>query len=118
MLTGCEELSLDKSEAQSMNSALKEVARHYPTQIDPKKLAIANLVVVLGGIYGTRAVAIRTRLKNEAKNRPQNVRPMVVQQRPQAATGTESRGQAKQPEPEQLLPSQIWNEPAAEFTNA
>lgn len=62
-----QELAIDPKEAKSMADAIKEVAKYYPVAFDPKKLAIFNLVVVCGGIYGLRAMAYNNRMKEESK---------------------------------------------------
>jgi hypothetical protein len=57
------ELDLDKVEAANLAEAVAEVARHYPTTIDPKVLAWVNLTMVAGMVYGPRFWAIRARTK-------------------------------------------------------
>lgn len=68
------ELELTKEEGGRLTRAVKEVAKHYNVAMDPKKLAIFQLVAVAGGIYGPRAVAIYRRSNRQ---RPQliNIEP-------------------------------------------
>lgn len=53
------ELELEKDEAKKLSDAIKEVTKFYPVALDPKKVAIANLLITAGGIYGTRILAYR-----------------------------------------------------------
>jgi len=62
-----EELALDESEAKAQADAYRELAKYYNFYIDPKKMAMIQLAAVLGKHYGTRAVAIYSRLKAEAE---------------------------------------------------
>lgn len=59
------ELALDPVEAKSLAEATAQVAAYYPVSIDHKTLAWANLIMVAGAIYGTRAIAIHTRKKRD-----------------------------------------------------
>jgi len=63
------ELDLDKSEAAHLAEAVAEVARHYPTTIDPRVMAWVNLTMVAGMVYGPRFYAIRARAKSNAPAR-------------------------------------------------
>jgi len=69
--------------------------------IDPKKLAIANLVILAGGIYAPRVMAYRQRRRTETRR--------TVEMRPREAAAPEK------PEGGALLtPSQFWPEAAAD----
>lgn len=59
------ELAIDQKEAKLLADAIQGVAEHYPMVIDPKYAAIANLVMVGIGIYGTRVFAYSNRIKRE-----------------------------------------------------
>ncbi len=72
-----ESLELDAGEAKKLADAIRDVQKHYPTVIDPKKVAVANLFLVAGGIYGTRIVAAYNNKKKEAP--VQQVTPPNVQ---------------------------------------
>jgi hypothetical protein len=52
------ELEIDKQEAQLVAEAVKELAKHYPVGMDPKKIAWANLIAALGTVYGPRVMVI------------------------------------------------------------
>jgi len=53
-----DELELSDDEARKLTRAVREVGKHYNFSVDPKKVAIGQLMMVAGGIYGPRAVAI------------------------------------------------------------
>lgn len=76
------ELALTEGEAQSMASAVANVARHYPTQIDPRVLDWSNLIMCLGMAYGPRLYNIRERQEQERRQRRASV--------PQGATGVQT----------------------------
>ena len=57
------EVAIEKSEAEKLSAAIKDVGKYYAMEFDPKKVAIANLLAVAGGIYGTRFVAYRLKKK-------------------------------------------------------
>lgn len=63
------ELALDNSESRPLAEAVKAVADFYPTTIDPKIIAWANLGAACGMIYGPRIFAIRARHQAEAAER-------------------------------------------------
>lgn len=92
------ELAINPEEAKRMGDAIKEVAVHYPIGLDPKKLALANLAFVLGGVYVPRIVAVVNRPRPFQPARPNPVpqaRPMPPVNGPQAvpprAVPTEER---------------------------
>lgn len=58
MMTGIGQLELNQQEAGTLAKAVCTVQAYYPTHISAKSLAWANLVMVAGGIYGSRAVAV------------------------------------------------------------
>lgn len=64
------ELELDKAEAKKLSDAVQEVGKFYALTFDPKKVAIFNLAIVAGGIYGTRLLAIRNRQSIEKQVKP------------------------------------------------
>lgn len=71
----CEELALEMDEAQELSDVIKDVGKYYGASFDPKKVAIFNACVCAAKIYGTRAYAIRQRLKTERG-------PKLVQEKP------------------------------------
>ena len=72
------EINLEDSEAKGLADAMARVARHYPVldKISEKSIDHANLFVQIGGIYGTRFMAIRMRMQAEAAKPTQT--PQVV----------------------------------------
>lgn len=64
-----EELLLDKSEAAKMADAIENVLKYYPIGVSDKHLAIANLVLTCGGVYGTRVMAYNIRRSQERANK-------------------------------------------------
>jgi hypothetical protein len=104
------ELELDKTEAEKLGSAIKEVAKFYAVSFDPKKLAIFNLAIVAGGIYGTRFVAIRTRMRIEKGK--DNLRVMPSDAEPAQAKGKVNGAPAVQPasvpQRRPQTPSDLW----------
>lgn len=58
----CPELELDEAEAKKLASSIREVSKHYPVTLDPKRLALIELGTMAAMIYGTRGVAIYKRL--------------------------------------------------------
>ena len=103
-LLDMEALTLDHEESKAMADAMTELGRHYAMQFDPKKVAIANLVFVAGGIYGSRIM--NWKLKRElAGEKPKNEpTPKVVDIK--QPTPAERRTEAMR------VPSQQWFEPA------
>jgi hypothetical protein len=81
------ELELDKEECKKLGDAIQEVGKHYAMAFDPKHVAILNLCVVMGMIYGTRIAAVRTRTK---KNAPAKATPIAqVPKQPPQPRGAE-----------------------------
>jgi hypothetical protein len=58
---------LSKVEAETLAKATAEVAKYYPTAIDPKTIAWVNLATCMGLTYGPRVYMVRSRLDKEAK---------------------------------------------------
>lgn len=77
------ELEIDADESERLSNAVLNVGKYYAMTFDPKKVALLNFAAVCGSIYGVRILAIRNRLKTEAKPKPQKVEP-INQPRPQA----------------------------------
>jgi len=90
-----ETLALDHKEAKQLSDAVKEVGKYYNAVFDPKKVAIFNLSVTAGGIYGMRLWAIWNTRKAAPrpvavpKSTPINIPPRSQQstQQNQPATG-------------------------------
>jgi hypothetical protein len=105
------ELELDPAECRKLSHAIKGVLKHYPLYIDPKKMAIAQLVFVAGGIYGSRAIAIA---RSHKKEPPAKVITMDTPARPAPAPAP---GQPLTKPLSETTPSEIWNEPGGVIDN-
>jgi hypothetical protein len=55
------ELELNAEDSRQLSRAIKECVKHYSFNIDPKKMALGNLLMVAGGIYAPRVMAIYKR---------------------------------------------------------
>lgn len=87
-VTKTPELALDISEARELAKAAAAVQSHYETVIDPKLMAWAQLLIVAGGIYTPRFIAISVRTKKErAERRKTNVVQAQFGNQPHAPTG-------------------------------
>lgn len=72
------ELELDRGESEKLGSAVKDVGSYYGAVFDPKKVAIFNLCMVAGGIYGTRIFAIRNRMQAQRVAKPVTPKPTPI----------------------------------------
>lgn len=72
-------MALEKAESEELAKGIASVARHYDVSASAKSVDIANLIMIVGMIYGPRIFAYRTRKsaarkRKEAENAPgQNV---------------------------------------------
>ncbi len=67
-----EELMLSEKEAKAYASAINEVSALYNHVVDPRVMVWGNLILTVGGIYGSRIFAIRNRkLMEAAQTAPQ-----------------------------------------------
>ena len=74
------ELMMTEEESRDIADAATRVTELYEMPLlDEKTLAWANLGIVMGRVYGTRAVAIMARVKSERKNK---TRSQVVTMQP------------------------------------
>lgn len=104
-----EEMELDREESKQYADALAEVAKHYAVAIDPRKLAIANLLAVAGRIYGPRILAYRLRKSMTEESKPATKKaPTPITPQPAG------RGR----NPAEVSPHELWSEPpgATSFT--
>lgn len=76
------ELAIDENEAKTFAKALVDLEAAFPTQIDPRMLAVVNFAGVAAMIYGPRIFAIRMRADIERKARRASALP-----EPTAETG-------------------------------
>lgn len=101
-----ESLEIDKDEAKKLSDAIQEVNKFYNIPLDPKKVAMVNLMVAMGTVYGPRIMAARIK-KNiaEAENPPakSQAKPGPV---PVARPATQPAAGAKTPQ--QMTPSELF----------
>jgi len=109
-ILSCPKLEIDAAEAEKLSAAMAAVAREYAVEVDPRKLAIYNLFAACGVIYGPRIMAWRI----ERKMRAPAAIP-VPAPAPRQPAEAEPPRQAPAPPPHQHAPSEIWQEPAADF---
>lgn len=87
--TKASELALEPMEAEALATASGRVARHYAKfgkLFSEKTIDWCNLLMVAGGVYGTRMFAIKKRIEAEmALKRPPQVLRNPGQQMPQPA---------------------------------
>jgi hypothetical protein len=55
--TGVKEIEITEAEAAKLAGAVQNVSKYYPVAIDPKSQAWIGLIMVAGGIYGSRVGA-------------------------------------------------------------
>jgi hypothetical protein len=108
------ELEIEPSEAARLSDAIKEVAKHYSFQIDPKHMAIWQLTMCAGSIYGPRVVQMMRkkpgpravtpidRNKEDKKDGPSIVQPPVTQ--------TVTPEPSNNNKPVNFAPSAVWSE--------
>jgi hypothetical protein len=77
------ELALDPKESVQLASALANLQRFYPVIISEKSLAIGNVMMAVGLIYGTRIAAIGARKSAERRQGDNVIRPQAFQRPPQ-----------------------------------
>jgi hypothetical protein len=107
---GTPELALDPEEATKLSDAIKNVAQYYPVVFDPKKLAIANLGIVLMTTYGTRGVAIYKRMRDEEPKKPKPAPTPIRAEQPKPSQGL-TGPQAGQPEQMRMAQTQPQQAP-------
>jgi hypothetical protein len=105
------ELDLDRDEAQKLSKAVQEVSKYYAMSFDPKKVALGNLAIVMGGIYVPRIMAYRLRKATSEPGAPtpaEQPREKLVNIKPtKKAESAPTNGRPQ-------LPSDLWPEPAAD----
>lgn len=63
------EAELSEKEAKQLAAAIVEVDKAFPSNIDPRMIAVANLIGACGLIYGPRVMAALMRMRMERQNR-------------------------------------------------
>lgn len=67
------EMELDEAEARKLSDSIKNVAKHYTTTFDPKKLALIQLGAVCVGIYGPRIVTVLKSNSSKTRTEPVDI---------------------------------------------
>lgn len=87
------EIAVTEEEAQYVASSYQAWARHHDVTVSAKTIDTGNLIVALAVVYGSRAVAISQRKKNERKTEDAPYTPSVV------TPINQGKDSKKQPEP-------------------
>lgn len=83
-----ERWALAPEESTQLAKALYEANKHFPTAtVDPKWLALGNLLFVSGSIYGTRVFTMYMEAKEKAAAK-KAARPNGIDARPHAPSAT------------------------------
>ena len=64
-ITGSEEMLLSEDESKQLAKSSIAVMRHYNVRAQAKTVDWCYFLMTLGGVYGSRLVAINQRHKNE-----------------------------------------------------
>lgn len=75
------EMAIEKTEAHLLAESIGRVSAYYPQVsaiITGRIAAHASLVMAIGQVYGTRIIAIQTRIKKEANPAPNTVYDMAT----------------------------------------
>ena len=78
--TGLEEIALDEDEAIKLSSASTELAAQYGVEINPKTQAWLRFAGAVSKVYGTRAMAIFAREKEDKKEEPKTAPNLAIVQ--------------------------------------
>jgi hypothetical protein len=79
MATKVPEMMLEEKEAEQLSDAYSSFCEHHDIPVlSDKRISEINLVMAIFTVYGTRAMAIRNRLKEEARiKKARNVTPIM-----------------------------------------
>ena len=103
------EIELDEQEAKMLSDCLRKVAEFYPVSLSPKRMAMAELAICAGTIYGPRIVTIYKKAPKGPKLVPSQ--PQQTQQQPvQAAAASRPVAPSSTPR----VPSDMWNQDGQE----
>jgi hypothetical protein len=107
------EWELDPPEAKALSDSLKRIAEFYPVGLSPKRIAQAELAVVVATVYGPRIV---TSFKKAPK--PQQPGPRAVPPPQRQAQQPQAQQQQTQPQARAAngprVPSEMWNQDGQE----
>lgn len=104
--TDTQELMLEESEAKRLADAMAEVSKYYTMVFDPKKVAIANLLIVAGGIYGPRFMAWKIN-RDKTSKPPKPGEPVIpIDQKTNMKDGLKNKSNGAP-----AMPSDFWPEP-------
>lgn len=80
-ITKVPEFELDQSEGAKLAKGIQNVARHYDLAASQKSIDIANLVMILAAVYGSRIMAMRMRkmMEKETPKTPPVTHPEILQ---------------------------------------
>ena len=99
------ELELDKDEAKKLSDSIQNVSKYYAVNFNPKHVAIAELAVIAGGIYGVRFVAIKRRLDKEKQKGKMTVLPGGT-----ASSQTFDPPKVSNRKLGEMSPSELWSQ--------
>ena len=114
-LTEIPEFEISDDEAKALAKAVQDVGKHYAVNFDPKKVAWANLSAVVGKLAWYRVLAYRIRKSSESETKTvKEPAPGPVRVPPQPKTAAQAPNPKQQTNGVATLPSELWNEPAAD----
>jgi len=112
------EIELDAQEATMLSDSLRKVAEFYPVSLSPKRMAMAELMICLGTIYGPRIITIYKKAPKGPKLvPPKPAQPQTTQPQPaQPAAASAGSRPLTQATSGPRVPSEMWNQDG--FENA
>lgn len=114
VFTKIDELTLDQAEAKEFADAIAEVGRHYAVTFDPKKVAIFNLAITAGKIYGTRIMAYRMRKDSEGPKEVIDIKTRAPEQPPAPKQRVNGAATVN---PHLETPGQLWQQSGEDTFN-
>ena len=110
------ELELTEEESRKLAGSLRKVAVEYAVTLNPKKLAVVELIVCAGGIYGPRAITWYGRVTRKSSpatqtpSRPVSAPPPPMPEPEPVPPPGPGTTPPPQPPPPGGVPSQLWQE--------
>lgn len=106
------ELELTQEESERLAEATRKVAKHYAVSLDPKRMALVELLFTAGGVYGPRVIGYVKRTGTAKRASPQSP-PQVQPTAEPPGSGPAANG----PPPIDMgrrngprVPSEVWQE--------